>query len=102
MPNFEDLAHVWGSGAGVTSSGLASAVHVEHNPQPIGPAGQTIKVVQERHPGVAMTILAALEENFESESIQAIMVCARTLGGVGFESPSWAGLAEYGPCSWRC
>ena len=43
VPNFEDLAHVWGSGAGVTSAvgGWASAVHVEHNPQPIAPAGQT-------------------------------------------------------------
>ena len=53
-----------------------------------------IKMVQERHPGVARTILAALEENSEAESIQAITVCARTLHGVGFESPSWAELAE--------
>ena len=53
-----------------------------------------IKMVQERHPGVARTTLAALEENSESESIQAIMVCARTLEGCRFESPSWAELAE--------
>ena len=44
--------------------GLASAVLVEHNPQPTGPAGQT---------------LAALEENSEAESIHAITVCARAL-----------------------
>ena len=53
-----------------------------------------IKMVQERHPGVARTILAALEENSAAESIQAITVCARTFQGVGFESPSWAELAE--------
>ena len=50
-------------------------------------------MVHERHPGVTRTMLAALKSS-ELESIQAIMVCARTFEGVVFESPSWAELAE--------
>ena len=91
VPNFEDFAHVWCPAGG--GLGLRSARRTQ-------PAAywaswaDAIKMVQERHPGVARTILAALEENSEAESIQAITVCARTLQGVGFESPSWAELAE--------
>ena len=56
-----------------------------------------LKMVQERHPGVAEIIVGALEANSESLSIQAVLKCARILEGAGFERPLWAELAEGRP-----
>ena len=53
-----------------------------------------LKMVHERHPGVAETMVGALEANEESSSIQAVLRCARVLEDVGFERPSWADLLE--------
>ena len=49
-------------------------------------------MVHERHPGVAETMVGALEANEESSSIQAVLRCARVLEDAGFERPSWADL----------
>ena len=62
-----------------------------HSPQHIGQAGaDALKMVHERHPGVAETMVGALEANEESSSIQAVLRCARILEDAGFERPSWA------------
>ena len=53
-----------------------------------------VKMVKERHPEVADIILGALETGAESNSTQALLRCARILHDSGFESPSWAELAE--------
>ena len=57
-----------------------------------------LKMVKERHPAVADTILRALETDTESSSIQAVLRCTRTLHNAGCESPTWTELAEgHGP-----
>ena len=53
-----------------------------------------LKMVHERHPGVAETMVGALEASEESSSIQAVLRCARVLEDAGFERPSWADLLE--------
>ena len=53
-----------------------------------------LKMVHERHPGVAETMVGALEANEESSSIQAVLRCARVLEDAGFERPNWADLFE--------
>ena len=53
-----------------------------------------LKMVKERHPIVADTILGALESGAETNSIQAILKCSQILCDAGFESPAWGELAE--------
>ena len=53
-----------------------------------------LKMVKERHPVVAGTILGALESGAETSSIQAILKCSRIFHDAGFESPAWGALAE--------
>ena len=48
-----------------------------------------LKMVKERHPVVADTILGALESGAETSSIQANLKCSRILHDAGFESPAW-------------
>ena len=52
-----------------------------------------LKMVKERHPIVADTILGALECGAETNSMQAILKCNQILRDAGFDSPAWGELA---------
>ena len=52
----------------------------------------SIKMIGERHPEVAATILRAIDENSISHSIEAINICTGRLEDAGFVAPSWVQL----------
>ena len=54
----------------------------------------SIKMIGERHPEVAATILRAVDGNNGSRSIQAINSCTRHLEEAGFVAPDWVQLAS--------
>ena len=54
----------------------------------------SIKMIGERHPEVAATILRALDENSVSHSIEAINICTGRLEDAGFVAPSWVQLVS--------
>ena len=54
----------------------------------------SIKMIGERHPEVAATILRAMDENSVSHSIEAINICTSRLEEAGFVAPSWVQLVS--------
>ena len=54
----------------------------------------SIKMIGERHPEVAATILRAVDDNNGSRSIEAINSCTRRLEEAGFVAPDWVQLAS--------
>ena len=52
------------------------------------------KMIGERHPELAATILRALDDNNGSHSIEAINFCTRRLEEAGFVAPSWVQLVS--------
>ena len=65
-----------------------------HSPHQWASWADALKMVHERHPGVAETMVGALEANEESASIHPVLRCARVLEDAGLERPSWADLLE--------
>ena len=59
----------------------------------LGSWADSIKMIGERHPEVAATILRAVDNN-GSRSIEAINSCTRHLEEAGFAAPDWVQLAS--------
>ena len=53
-----------------------------------------LKMIKQRHPGVADTIVSSLARHEKCSSIQSLLRCADALEAAGFEVPSWEDLAE--------
>ena len=76
---------LWEGGIGLRSARRTAG-------SPLVKLVDALKMVKERHPAVADTILRVLESGAESSSIQAILKCTRILQDAGFESLAWAEL----------
>ena len=72
--------------------GLRSAVKLRHAAHWASWA-DAIKMIAERHPEIAGTIIRATHAEHEAPSVQAIVISKRSVEADGFVCPSWEDLA---------
>ena len=53
-----------------------------------------LKMIKQRHPGVANMIISSLARHEKCSSIQSLLMCVDALEAAGFEVPSWEHLVE--------
>ena len=53
-----------------------------------------LKMIKQRHPGVANMIISSLARHEKCSSIQSLLMCVDALEATGFEVPSWEDLVE--------
>ena len=53
-----------------------------------------LKMIKQRHPGVANMIISSLARHEKCFSIQSLLMCVDALEATGFEVPSWEDLVE--------
>ena len=59
----------------------------------MGELADAIKMIAERHPGVAGTTIRAIHVDHEVPSVHAIVISQRSVEADGFVGPSWEDLA---------
>ena len=92
LSNHADPSHLWGSRVVVvTNVGGRDRLRSARRTQPAAHRANwadALKMVKERNPVVADTILGTLESGAETSSAQAILKCSQILYNAGFESPA--------------